>query len=184
MKKKTIIGLAGMPGSGKATVREIAQGMGYPVVVMGDVVREEARRRGMGPTPENLGWIMLKLREERGSAVIARRCIPKVQNLEERVVVIDGIRSLHEVEEFRKHFPNFTLIVIHSSPETRFQRLLQRGRSDDPRNRKAFTERDMRELRVGLGDVLATADHMIVNEGTRGQLKRKVRRVLKSVLEE
>jgi len=182
MAEKVVIGVAGMPGAGKATVRHIVQKIGYNVVVMGDIIREEAKRRKMEPTPENLGWIMLKIREEEGPAVVAKRCLPKIREAEEKVVVIDGIRSLHEVEEFKRHFPGFTLIAIQASPETRFQRLFKRRRSDDPKTWKTFIERDTRELSVGLGDVIATADHIIVNEGTKEQLKRNVRKILEDVI--
>jgi len=183
MKEKTIIGVAGMPGAGKATVREIVAKAGYSVVVMGDEIREEAKRRGLEPTPENIGMIMLKLREEEGPTVVARRCIPKIEEAEGDVVV-DGIRSLQEVREFKKHFPRFSLIAIHASPETRFERLFLRKRSDDPRGWKTFMDRDLRELSVGLGNVIATADYMIVNEGTITQLKRKTHQVLERALEE
>lgn len=183
MKERIVIGVTGMPGAGKATVREIVQKMGYPAVVMGDEVRDEAKRRKLKPTPENLGILMLKLREEEGPAAVAKRCIPKMEKAKGKVVVVEGIRSLREVEEFKRRFPNFTLIAIHASPETRFRRLFQRRRSDDPKGWETFMERDLRELGVGLGSVIATADHMIVNEGTKAQLKRKTREVLKEVLE-
>jgi len=183
MKERIVIGVTGMPGAGKATVREIVQKMGYPAVVMGDEVRDEAKRRKLKPTPENLGILMLKLREEEDPAAVAKRCIPKMEKAKGKVVVVEGIRSLREVEEFKRRFPNFTLIAIHASPETRFRRLFQRRRSDDPKGWETFMERDLRELGVGLGSVIATADHMIVNEGTKAQLKRKTREVLKEVLE-
>ena len=181
MKERIVFGVAGMPGAGKGTVREIFQKMGYTVVVMGDEVREESKRRKVKPTPENLGMIMLKLREEEGPAAVARRCIPKMEEVKEKVVV-EGIRSLHEVDEFKKHFPNFTLIAIHASPETRFRRLFQRKRSDDPKRWETFREWDLRELSVGIGAAIATADQAIVNEGSKFQLKRRAREVLKEVL--
>lgn len=181
MKERVVLGVVGMPGAGKGTFRGVAQKMGYPVVVMGDEIRAEAKRRKIKPTPENIGMIMLKLREAKGPAAIAKRCIPKIEKAKEKVVV-EGIRSLHEIEEFRKHFPNFTLVAIHTSPETRFQRLFQRKRSDDPKGWKTFMERDLRELSVGIGGAIATADYMIVNEGSKAQLKRKTREILKEVL--
>jgi dephospho-CoA kinase len=182
MKKRIVVGVAGMSGSGKGTVREIVQKMGYSTVVMGDEIREEAKRRKLEPTPENLGMLMLKLRKEEGPAAVAKRCIPKMDKANEKVVFVEGIRSLHEVDEFKKHFPNFTLIAIHASPETRFRRLFQRKRSDDPKVWETFMERDLRELSVGIGGIIATADYMIVNEGTKSQLKRKTREILKEVL--
>lgn len=182
MKEKIVIGVAGMPGAGKATIRRMFEDMGYPAVVMGDEIREEAKRRGLKPTPENLGILMLKLREEEGPAAVAKRCVLKIKNTKAKAVIVDGIRSLHEVEEFKRHFPNFSLIAIHSSPETRFKRLFRRRRSDDPENWEAFMERDSRELGVGLGSVIARADHMIVNEGSMSELRREVRRVLEDVI--
>jgi len=181
MTDKVVIGVAGMPGAGKSILEEVAKEMGCAIVVMGDEIREEAKRRKLEPTPENLGKIMLMLRKEEGADVVARRCIPKVKNAKENVVVIDGVRSLEEANEFRKHFPKFTMIAIHASPETRFQRLFQRKRSDDPEGWETFMERDSRELSVSLGNAIATADYMIVNEGPKEQLRKKVREVLKSV---
>lgn len=182
MNKKIVIGITGMPGAGKATVRKIAKRIGYFVVVMGDVIRQEAKIRRLQLTPENLGMVMLKLREEKGSTVVADRCISKIENSEKDIVAIDGIRSLHEVKKFRRHFPNFSLIAIHSSPETRFRRLFRRQRSDDPKGWDIFLERDLRELSVGLGNAIATADYMIVNEGTRTEFERKARHVLRDVI--
>lgn len=182
MMKKIVVGVAGMPGAGKATVKEMIQEMGYSIVVMGDEIREETKRRKLEPTPDNIGMIMLKLREEEGPHVVAKRCVSKIERAQERVVIVDGIRSLHEVDEFKRHFPNFTLLAIHSSRETRFKRLFQRKRSDDPKGWKTFIERDHRELNIGLGNAIATADHMIVNEGTKTQLKSKIRGFLQSVI--
>lgn len=176
---KLVIGLAGMPGSGKSLVLNVAMESGYTIVVMGDVVREETRKRGLEPTPPNVGQVMLKLREEEGKGVIAKRCIPKIENVSSQKVFVDGLRSLGEVEEFRKHFPDFTLFAIHSSPETRFKRLWKRQRSDDPIDRKTFHERDARELGVGLGDTIAMAEHMIINEENIETVKRKIGETLR-----
>jgi len=183
MKQKMVVGVAGMPGSGKAVISRAAKEKGYAVVVMGDEIREETRRRGLEPTPENIGKIMLKLREEEGPTVVANKCIPKIANTSADMVLVDGVRSLHEVYEFEKNFPQFTLVAVHSSPETRFGRLFRRRRSDDPKGWKVFLERDLRELSVGQGSVIAMADHMIVNEGTLEEFKAEIRDVLEAVTE-
>jgi len=180
--KKIVVGVAGMSGAGKATVKKLVQKMGYSVVVMGDEIREETKRRKLKPTPENIGMVMLKLREEEGPQIVAKRCIPKIDRAKGKIVIVDGIRSLHEVEAFKNYFPNFNLLAIHASPETRFQRLSRRKRSDDPKRWKTFMERDLRELSVGLGNAIATADCMVVNEGTKAQLERKIREFLENVI--
>jgi len=179
VRGKIVVGITGMPGSGKDTVREIVNELGLPLVVMGDEVREEAKRRSLEPTPENLGKTMLQIRKEEGLKVLAQRCVPKIKDLASPIVVVDGVRSMHEVREFRKEFPEFRIVAVHASPKTRFRRLLKRNRSDDPKDLKTFVDRDRRELSVGIGEVIALADHMIVNEGTKEQLRKELRHFLK-----
>jgi len=182
MGTKIVIGVAGMPGAGKSLVTTIAKKMGYSVIVMGDIVREETRKRGLPLTPENVGAIMLELRDKEGLAVVAKRCVPKIENAKTQVVVVDGLRSLHEVKEYKRHFQNFISIAIHSSPETRFQRLFRRKRSDDPQGWETFHERDMRELSVGLGNVIAKADYLVVNENSKIQTEKQIHNSLRKVV--
>lgn len=180
---KRLIGIAGMPGAGKSTVAKSAENLGIPVVAMGDIVREEAILRKIPPTPENLGRLMKKLRLEGGPGIIARKCFSKIDESEEEIIVIDGIRSLDEVEEFKKKYGEIAIIAVHASPKTRFQRLKRRGRSDDPRNWREFIERDLRELEVGIGNVIALADYMIVNEETIEKLIEKAAEIIGRIKE-
>ncbi|MGD0496546.1 MAG: AAA family ATPase [Candidatus Bathyarchaeia archaeon] len=179
---KLVLGVAGMPGSGKSLVVELAQKeKGYEAVAMGDVVREETKKRNLQPTPENIGKVMLDLRQKDGSAVIAKRCVPKIAGIKGQKVIVDGIRSLDEIEEFKKHYSIFSLIAIHASPDTRFQRLYHRRRSDDASHWKVFLERDTRELSVGLGSAIAMAEEMVVNEEPFDVVKGRIRRILEKV---
>jgi dephospho-CoA kinase len=68
-----------------------------------------------------------------------------------------------EVETFRKK-ANVILVAVHASPKRRFELLKERGRSDDPITRDAFTKRDERELGVGIGEAIAMADEVVSNE--------------------
>ncbi len=181
MEDKLIVALAGMPGAGKSVFVRVARQTGYSVVVMGDVVREEVKRRGLKPTSKNIGKVMIEMRQNEGPSIVARKCLSKIRQKTRNKLVIDGIRSLHEVEEFRKHFAKVSLVAIHSSPETRFKRLFRRHRSDDPRNWKVFSERDFRELEVGLGNAIAMAESTIINERGIGTLKQQVTEVLRRI---
>ncbi|MBN1245970.1 flagellar hook-basal body complex protein FliE [Candidatus Bathyarchaeota archaeon] len=174
---KLVVGLAGMPGSGKSLVVETARAEGYAVVVMGDVVREETKARGLELNPKNIGKVMLELRKNGGASVIADKCIPKIERKRSRKVIVDGIRSLSEVDAFKTHFPHFSLIAVHASSEARFNRLYRRRRSDDPDGWDLFNERDMRELGVGVGNAIAMAEHLIVNENNREATKARARKV-------
>jgi dephospho-CoA kinase len=178
---KLVIGVTGMAGSGKSLVINVAQKIGYDVVTMGDEVREEARKRTLPPTPENLGKIMLELRQTEGETAIAKRSTLRIESATNSKIIVDGIRSLFEVEEFRKSYPDFCLIAIHASPETRFKRLFHRQRSDDTKDWKDFVKRDQRELGVGLGSAIAMAEYMIVNEEDLNKAKNKAAEILKKV---
>jgi dephospho-CoA kinase len=183
MGDKLIICLAGMSGSGKSIIVEVAKGRGYDIVVMGDVIREEAERRRLKPNPENLGRIMLELRRSEGNAAIAKRCILKIEKTTKSRVIVDGVRSLSEVEEFKESFPESSFIAVHASPETRFRRVYRRRRSDDPETWEIFHKRDVRELSVGLGDAIAMAEWVIVNEGEMDAVKEKVKEILRRIEE-
>ncbi len=178
---KLVIGLTGMPGAGKSLVVEVAKSLGYDIVTMGDVVREQTRLRGLEPTPQNVGKVMLQLRAEEGNYVIAKKCIPKIEDQNSRKVLVDGLRSQFEADIFKEHFTNFFVLSVHASQQKRFERLCKRGRSDDPKTWEIFHERDMRELGVGLGTVIALSEKILINdnsiEGFKTQVKNNLERL-------
>ncbi len=160
---KTIICLTGMPGAGKGIVSEIARVKGIPVYVMGDVVREEATRRGLPHKPHILNAIAQELREKEGPAAVAKRIASRIAESKSKIVLIDGVRSLYEIDVFKK-YGDIVIIAVHASPKTRFERLRKRNRPGDPKTWEEFVSRDFLELGFGIGNVIALADYMIVNE--------------------
>jgi dephospho-CoA kinase len=165
MQRKKVIAISGMPGAGKGVASEAGKSLGFDVLVLGDVIREETERRGIEPTPKNMGNVMLELRANEGVAVVAKRLLPKIESARSSTVIVEGVRSMHELQELQSKYEVIT-VAIHASPKTRFQRLLSRKRSDDPKTWEVFFERDSRELNVGLGHVIALADLVLINEGT------------------
>jgi len=167
---KNVIAISGMPGAGKAVASQAGKQLGFDVYVLGDVIREETEHRGLDPTPQNMGAVMLDIRAKEGPAVVAKRLLVKIEQSKASTVIIEGVRSLHELNEIRTKYELIPL-AIHASPKTRFHRLLSRNRSDDPKTWDTFQERDFRELDVGLGHVLALADVVLVNEGNIPELQ-------------
>jgi dephospho-CoA kinase len=156
------------------------QDNGFKLITMGDVIRDLADERRLEPTPENLGALAKEIREKGGDAAVAELCFEKLERTEDDKIVIDGIRSMAEVETFKEHF-NFLLVAVHASPKTRFLRLKERYRSDDPKDLENFMKRDMRELGFSLGWSIALADHMIVNEGSIQELEQHFQRLLEKI---
>jgi dephospho-CoA kinase len=160
-----------MSGAGKTTLAGLFSGRGYRVVTMGDVIRGIAFEKGLEPSHENLGAIAREIRKEGGEMAVAARCVEELRKMAEHRLVVDGIRSMAEVEAFGESF-DVVLVAVHASPETRYRRLRGRARSDDPSDWEAFRIRDLRELGFGLGWAIALSDHMVVNEGTLKDFER------------
>jgi len=173
-----VIGVVGLPASGKSEFSKIALSMGIPVIVMGDMIRAAVDEAGLEPNDANFGATANRLRAEGGMDAIARLCIPVIRKQSAPLVLIDGIRGDAEVALFRKHFSVFILIAIDSSFKNRLARIAARARSDDFISAEALKNRDEREQRWGLLHALANADRHISNEGTLEEFAHAVRVLL------
>jgi len=183
-----IVIVSGMPGSGKSRIVGEFERRGFQSVSLGDIVREETVKRGLELTKENVAKVSIRLRQEMGQNAVAKLAVEKVRKLlkESKIVVIDGVRSLDEVGTFKGAFPKERLVIaaVHTPPRTRFQRLKARGRHDDPKTWEDFEERDWKELRFGIGGVIAMADYMIVNDGSHSDYEKKVKELVDRILAE
>ena len=176
-----LILLTGMPVSGKEEFVKVCIGRGIRVLRMGDFVRAEAKEMGLAPTDENVGGLAQKRREEEGFDYWAKKT---AEALDDRLTLIDGLRGRAEYILFHKRAKSgIAVVAIHSSPNVRHQRLVDRGRSDAPKSPNEFEQRDVRELRWGLGDVIARADYVIVNETSLEDLRAQVEAVLDDIVE-
>ena len=178
--------VAGMPGSGKSLVSKAAESLGVKVVRMGDIVRLLASSTAQELSDRVLGELSRKIREVHGPDVVARATLHIACNESPGgVVLIEGVRSLDEVRYFKDHAERCVVVAVHSPPQVRFQRLLARGRSDDPSSWEDFAARDERELSFGLGSVIALADYVIVNhEKTPEEVLQESKNLLRRILGE
>jgi len=163
MAKKLIL-ITGMSGSGKTTLANKFRARGVAAVTMGDVIRGLAREKGLPPTPENLGRLATGIREEGGDDAVAKLCVEKIDEMPDEIVLVDGIRSIREVDVFGDRF-EVASVAVFASQKTRYVRLTARGRSDDPTDFVTFKTRDDRELSFSLGHAIALADYIVRNDG-------------------
>ncbi|MHA1863529.1 MAG: AAA family ATPase, partial [Candidatus Thorarchaeota archaeon] len=143
----------------------------FPLIIMGDVIREETRNRGLEENPENTKKVMLELRELHGLGAIATRCIDGLCNQESDTIVIEGCRSIAEIDVFDDYAEEVKVVCVHASPKIRYSRLQERNREDAPSTWEIFRDRDIREISVGLGGVIALSDIMLINEGTIDKIR-------------
>ena len=158
-----VMGISGLPGSGKSLVSDIAIEKGAIIVSMGDIIREEAKKRG-----ESTKDTAKNLRAEYGEYIVSELTIKKIKKLQEddisNTIIVEGIRSPHEVDMFKENFDNFIILSIFANPTLRFERLLGRMREDDSTDYNEFKKRDQMELDFGIGSVIALSDKIIINE--------------------
>ena len=184
-QKKIIVCLTGMPGAGKSTIAFSLKEKGFPVITMGDAVREEAKRQNLEPTDCNLGTLMLKLRTELGPGAIAHLILRKMEkDTNRKIVIIDGIRSMSEVDILRS-IGYVKLLAVHASTNTRFIYTKERARFDSPSSIQDFVVRDKRELTVGISEAIALADETLSNnELTVKELKEKAFEIIQKWIDE
>ena len=182
----TVIGIVGLPGSGKSEAATVARELGLPVVTLGDIVREATEARGLDPASDH-GQVAQALREEEGKGAVAERALPRARAAREDhdAVVVDGFRSEAEVERFEEAFGDaFTLLAITAPDELRAQRLELRGRDADAEaGGETLADRDERELGFGLRDAMDDADAAIANDGSLSAFREAVADLLGETLE-
>src|SRR5512146_1616455 len=153
-----VIAFVGMPGAGKSEASAVAREMGMPVVIMGDVLREEVRERGLPPTDVNTGAVANQLRKDEGMDAIAKRCMPKIEALKANDVVVGK---------------------IDGPCELRLDRLRRRARSDDEGSPEWLKQRDERELFWGMGKAIDVAGKSVVNLDPIERFKAEIRSILR-----
>lgn len=170
-----ILLIAGMPGAGKEELLNVARSMGIPFLRMGDLVREFHAEMG---GDLSIGQFANSQREALGKNIWARRAIDRMSG---DLYLVDGCRSMDEVEAYRGLSDDVVIIGIHAPRATRYERLVRRGRDDAPRDMEEFDARDRREMGWGLSDVIALSDIMIVNDSDLESFHAAARDVLEGM---
>ncbi len=99
-----------------------------------------------------------------------------------KVIVVDGIRGIAEVETFKKEFdPHFVLVRVDAPLQLRYERIKSRGRGDDLLSIEEFMEREERELGWGMEEAMKKADKVVKNEGYLEEFKEQIKGVLAGV---
>jgi len=171
-----IICITGMPLAGKTLAASFAKEKGIEVISMGEKIRKMMEKLNV----KDVGNFIIEIREKYGKDIIARECEEDIKKAKD-FVIVEGIRSIEEVEYFRK-FGEVYILAIHSSVKKRYERAIKRKRNDDPKNFEEFKERDLRELKIGVGNVIALADYMIINEGSIEELRENILKTVDDIL--
>ena len=178
------VGLTGYMGTGKGEIVKMLQARGFQMLSLSDIVREEATKRGMEHTRENLQNIGNELRKTFGAGVLAAKVREHIEQDSEKDWIIDGIRNPAEEMELRR-LPGFQMIGLFAHDDVIIDRLLKRNREGNL-SREQIIEKLNREKGIGeppdgqqVRRLLDTCDFFIINEGTIIELEAKLDHFLK-----
>ena len=168
-----IIGLTGKNAAGKGEIAKHLQSNRFVYFSLSDALREEATKRKLEHSRNNLINLGNELREKFGNGILAKRINKKIKEEKtkgSRDFVIDSIRNPGEIQELRKN-EGFLLVGVVTDEKIRFQRLLKRGRIGDATTFEEFTKHEERENNneesgQQLDKCIAMADRHISSNGT------------------
>jgi dephospho-CoA kinase len=94
------------------------------------------------------------------------------------ITIIDSIRNPYEVEYLQSQ-KEFILLAVDAPSEVRYERVMARGRNESVQTLEEFIAKEKEEMSesdIGqqLQRCMQMADHIILNEGTREELHRKL----------
>lgn len=179
-----IIGLTGRNGAGKTTAARYLEKKGFYYLSLSDVIRDEARKRGIEETRENLIALGNELREKHGVSALADMTVQKLEP--NKNYAIDSVRHPAEAMALKKA-AQCSLFHVFAPVELRFKRTFSRKRPGDPQTLKEFIQLEEREFQssnVAAQQLLETermADRLIENTGTPGEFQENLDEALKEI---
>lgn len=167
--KLWVIGLSGTNGAGKDTVGAMmAKFHNYMFISVTELLRKEARRRGLPVEREVLRTISTEWRRELGLGVLVDKAVAEfeVNGQDYDGLILASIRNPGESE--RIHKLGGTMIWIDAAAKTRYERIQKnkelRGRADeDNKTFEQFLLEEEAEMNPAGGDE-ATLNMLAVKE--------------------
>ena len=180
-----IIGFTGRIAAGKETVKHFLVEKGFIYVETSQILKEELLRRGKAVTREHMQDLGDELRARDGLGALIKLVLEKIDYHRNRDThfILDSLRNAGEVEYLRSVADDFILIAVDAPQRMRFERILSRGKTHDPKTWEEFLVIDSRDYfdpgnphGQQVRDCMEKADFLIVNDsdvekGTRAMEK-------------
>ena len=173
--------LVGLQLSGKSSHgHRLREEEDIPMIETGHAVYHELKRQNLEVNHKNTTKVILSLLSKDPTAftqTILDYETEKYENSEE--LILNGVKSPAEIDYTRKRFgkENVTVLGFHACQKTRFSRVanpdrfivsgnfLEKTQEDqDLAKWENFLSRDVREIGLGIGNALATANEIIITE--------------------
>ncbi len=182
--KQTIIGIVGMPASGKTVVADyLAKKPKAVRIHLGDFIWSYLAKRGIKPSTETGLMASLYMWVEYGDIPVADWAFKQITIAKgKKLIIVDSFRTLEEAQLFQTKFGNrFHMIAVLASPAIRLKREQFRKRFGEV-SKLDFRKRDREELRIGVGDLIASSSHYIDANTSVQNVKKCADAILKKIL--
>lgn len=173
----TLIIIAGLIRSGKDAAAEyIRDKYNYQLLIASDIIKEEAMKRGIQPTKNNLTSLTKHLLDTGFQGFIAKRLLEK---FEKGNIVISAFRDPVQVDYMRNEYDGKVYVLeVFAKSEIRFGR----RKETDPKTEEEFFFRDDVDVNeFGLNKVLELADFRITNNGSLEEMYEQVDEIMKEI---
>lgn len=165
-----VLAAVGKNGTGKDFFLEyVAKKYGFPMISIGDVVRELAAKDGLELTRENLHATSKKYMGQFGQTFFPEQIVKKIKESGSANYLISGVRPLSDVKFFKEAFGDEFLLVdvVISDDEVRYARMLARGSDRDGKSVEKLREFDKGEEETfHTSETEKLADVVIKNDGS------------------
>ena len=180
------MGLTGKNAAGKGEAADYLKSKKFIYYSLSDVIREEATKRNLEHSRDNLIELGNELREKFGPNYLAQKISEKIKQQliknKNQNFVIDSIRNPNEAKELMKN-KKFILIGIDAPVELRFKRLLERNRLGDAKTLNEFKQQEQREnlksdTNQQLDATFGMAQNIVSNDSSLEELHKKIDNLL------
>jgi dephospho-CoA kinase len=173
---KLILGLCGEMGSGKGTFAQyLIENKKANSHRFSTMLRDVLDRLFIDQSRDNLQALSTMLRQTYGEDILAKVMYEEVLHDQNNLVVIDGVRRQSDIV-FLKTLPEFKLVFVETSMETRYKRISTRGENTDDSKKtfEEFKKAHENEAESQIRDLRNVANLIIDNNGTLEVLYKQI----------
>ncbi len=178
-----IIGVTGQPSSGKDTIVEHLESLGFAGISTSDFIRKEMHELNLPVDRANMHNFVNKMRVLRGPGYLAVEAVKIIIG----DTAVSGLRNIAEILALKEAFGGqFVLIAAEAPIEIRFARAQGRSREGDHVSFEQFKAQEESERRGApdaqqVDDVVALSDYVIENTGPKEEFKKKISELLEKM---
>jgi dephospho-CoA kinase len=176
---KKIIGIAGEIGAGKDTFCEyikenyknvyflrFSDGLTEALKIFFDDIKREDQQ-----------WLSSGLRERFGEDILVKALIKKVNNIDEGIIILNGVRRPGDFIALREI--GGKLVYVKADPKKRWERVcIRKEKADDNVPFEKFLELGKAEAEQQISVIGSEADFKIVNDGAKEEFYEQIKKII------